>query len=374
MMAHRLLVVKLLLILLSFSAPSATEAQQDRQQLTQKISIQLFSDFQCPFCAQFAPAIRELQKEGIEGAYFEVEFKQFPLNFHPEAQLAALAALAAREQGKFWEMHDLLFANQTALKRNDLLRYAKKVGLDLDRFVTDLDSERLKKTIEADMAEGIKRGVSGTPTFFINGRGYSGAKSFDQLKQLVAYEQRRMLAMSEIADNMMSRGAKDAFVTVEFFADLQSPVTRPAIRMLDELLRRYPSIVRLQFRSFPLAFHPQAGLAHEAAIIAASRGHFWEFVSYILDHQDSLREQDLISYAGRLGLDEVKFAEMIREHRYAVKVEADLEAGLRRGIRGSPVIFVNENRIDGVPSLDKLVEYVESELAVRDKRQGRPSP
>jgi len=81
--------------------------------------------------------------------------------------------------------------------------------------------------------------------------------------------------------------------------------------------------------------------------------------------------QDLITYAGHLGLDEVKFAEMIQQHRYAVRVEADLEAGLRRGIRGSPVIFVNGNRIDGVPSLDKLVEFVESELTARDKSRVR---
>ena len=106
---------------------------------------------------------------------------------------------------------------------------------------------------------------------------------------------------------------------------------------------------------------------------AASQGRFWEFARYILDHQDSLREQDLIAQAGRLGLDEVKFAEMLQQHRYAARVEADLVAGLKRGIHGSPVIFVNGNRIDGVPSLDKLVEYVESELAAMIKHTtGRP--
>ena len=371
-MAQRLLHLLLLLLFpLASATASATEPQQDPPRVVQQVTIQLFSDFQCPFCAQFAPVIRELQKRGVEGVLPTIQFKQFPLNFHPDAQLTAQAALAANEQGKFWEMHDLLFANQAELRRGDLLRYAKKLGLNLDRFRKDLDSERLKQTIEADKAEGERLGVNGTPTFFINGRGYSGAKSFDHLKQLVQYEQRRMQAMSEITDSLMSRGPADASVTLEFFADLQSPVSRPAIDVVDELLRRYPSTVRLQFRSFPLAFHPQAALAHEAAMIAARQGHFWEFVSYILNHQDSLREQDLISYAGHLGLDEIKFAEMVREHRYAVRVAADLEVGLRRGIRGSPVIFVNGNRIDGVPSLDKLVEYVEAELAARDKSQTR---
>jgi protein-disulfide isomerase len=365
--------IRCLSLLLVF-AQLAVAGQQKRSASpmpTDRVEVIVFSDFQCPFCAQFAAPIRELQTKGIEGVSTTVQFREFPLSIHPDAQLAAQAALAAKEQGKFWEMHDLLFANQSAVKREDLLRYAKKLGLNLDRFRKDLDSERLKLTIEADKAEGERRGVTGTPTFFINGRGYSGAKSFDQLKQIVQYEQRRMRVMSEITDSLIGRGPANAPVTLEFFADLQSPVSRPAIHVVDELLRRYPLTVRLQFRNFPLAFHPQAALAHEAAMSAASQGRFWEFVNYILDHQDSLREQDLIAYAGHLGLDEVKFAEMIREHRYAARVEADLEAGLRRGIHGSPVIFVNGNRIDGVPSLDKLVEYVEAELAALDKSQTR---
>src|SRR5436190_24122556 len=101
---------------------------------------------------------------------------------------------------------------------------------------------------------------------------------------------------------------------------------------------------------------------------AAAQGRFWEFARYILEHQDSLREQDLIVQAGRLGLDEKKFAELLVQHRYAARVEADLEAGGKRGIRGSPVIFINANRIDGVPSLEKLVEDVEAELAAISKK------
>ena len=139
-------------------------------------------------------------------------------------------------------------------------------------------------------------------------------------------------------------------------------MSRPAIDVLNQLMQRYPSKVRLQFRNFPLAFHPQASVAHEAAMAAARQGHFWEFATYVLDHQDSLREQDLISYAGRLGLDETRFAEMIQQRRYAPRVQADLEAGFKRSIRGSPVIFVNGRRIDGVPSLQTLTEYVEAEL------------
>ena len=150
---------------------------------------------------------------------------------------------------------------------------------------------------------------------------------------------------------------------MELFADLQSPVTKPAIAVLNDLMRRYPDRVRLQFRNFPLSFHPQAGLAHEAAMTAARDGRFWEFANYVLDHQDSLREQDLIALAGRLGIGVSAFEQTLRERRYAPRVEADVQAGQQRGIRGSPVVFVNGKRIDGVPSLQMLTEYVDAGLA-----------
>jgi protein-disulfide isomerase len=325
--------------------------------------IVIFSDFQCPFCKQFSGPVRELMTKGVEGVKTNVTFKNFPLGFHPDAQLAAQAAMAAKEQGKFWEMHDLLFANQPAIKRNDVLAYAQKLGLDMNRFRKDLDSDRLKQLIAADQAEGTKLGVSGTPTFFINGKLHSGTTSFAELKQLIGGEQRTGWAMAEITDRMMSQGPEGAPITLEFYADLESPVSRPAMAVIQQVVDRYPTEIRLQFRNFPLSFHPQAPMAHEAAIDAAREGHFWDFANYILDHQESIREQDLISYAGQLGLDEAKFAETLRQRRYSARVDADLAGGAKRGIRGSPVIFVNERRIDGVPSLEQLTQYVEAALA-----------
>ena len=358
-LAHPLFLIALLVV----AAAAAAKPQQVASGEVPEITVDLFSDFECPYCAQLAQPFHELQSKGVDGVRMSVRFRHFPLSFHANARLAHQAALAASEQGKFWEMHDLLFANQSALKRDNLLSYAKTLGLDLDRFGRDLDSDKLKKAVEEDTAEGGRLGVRGTPTFFMNGKEYSGARSFDQLKQLVQAEQRRIDAVSEITESLMSRGPASAAVTVELFADLQSPVSRPALSVLNALLTRYPSTVRLQFRNFPLAFHPQSGLAHEAAMGAARQGHFWEFVTYILEHQDPLREQDLIAYAGRLGLDETKFADLIQQHRYAPRVDADLALGASRGIRGSPVVFVNSRRIDGVPSLEALREYVEAELA-----------
>ena len=353
------------LVLASFLLARTSNAADATPPAPTEIKIELFSDFQCPFCGAFYKPIRELQAKGVDGAKVTVEFKNFPLNFHPFAQLAAQAGVAAREQGKFWEMHDLMFSNQSALKREDLLKDAESLGLDMERFRKDLDSNRTKSLIQADLAEGTKRGVQGTPTFFVNGKEHSGTMPFEELSKLVQGEQRRSWVMTEITDNMMSKGPARAPITIEFFADLESPVTIPAAVLLDELMARYPSNVRVQFRNFPLAFHPQAVMTHSAAMAAAREGHFWEFEAYILDHQESLREQDLIAYAGKLGMDEAKFAGMVQDRRYRPRVDADVADGFRRGIRGSPVILVNEKRIDGVPSLQRLTEYVESELAAR---------
>lgn len=322
----------------------------------------VYSDFQCPYCGQFSQPFEQFRDTGVEGVKTKVTFKNFPLNFHPFAQLAAQAGQAAALQGKFWEMHDLMFANQSALKREDLLRYAEKINLDMKRFTADLDSERVKKIIAEDLKEGEKRGVQGTPTFFLNGKSYSGTHSYEQLKEMAGGEQRRARALAEISPNLMSKGPANAPVTLEFFADLTSPVSLPAMALLNQMMGQYPNAIRLQFRNFPLAFHPQAALAHEAAMDAAREGHFWDVATYILGHQDSLREQDLIAYAGRLGMDETKFASMIDQRKYTPRVQADLTDGLNRGIRGSPVIFVNDKRIDGVPSLKVLTEYVEAEL------------
>lgn len=325
------------------------------------VTIEVFSDFQCPYCAQFAKPVHELAAKGVPGVQAQVKFRHFPLGFHPDAQLASQAVVAAERQGKFWEMHDALFANQSAIKRGDLVIHATKLGLDVKRFEKDLDSDDVKKQVEADKAEGARLKVNGTPTFFVNGKEYSGTRTYEQLSELIGGEQRRAKALEEIPPSAMAKGPADAPVTIEFFADLQSPVSRPALQVIQAVASQF-QLVRLQFRNFPLAFHPQAGLAHDAAMTAARHGRFWEFAAYILEHQESLREQDLIAHAGTLGLDATDFAKALQEHRYTPRVDADLADGLKRGLRGSPVTFVGDKRFDGVPNLAALATAVQEAL------------
>jgi protein-disulfide isomerase len=150
------------------------------------VTLVAWSDFQCPFCSRAVPTVRQ-----VEDAYkgkVRIAFKQFPLPFHDKAHLAAEAALAANEQGKFWQMHDKLFANQQALDRPSLEKYAQELGLDMGKFKAALDSGKFKDKVDAEDKEGAAFGVTGTPTFFINGTRLVGAQPFESFKAAIDKE------------------------------------------------------------------------------------------------------------------------------------------------------------------------------------------
>ncbi len=126
------------------------------------------------------------------GDKVRIVWKHNPLPFHPNAMPAALASMAAHEQGKFWEYHDKVFANQQKMTRDDLLRHAKEIGLDVKRFEQALNAAQAKPAIDADMAEAKSLGATGTPAFFINGRFLSGAKPFNEFAQAINSELTRL--------------------------------------------------------------------------------------------------------------------------------------------------------------------------------------
>ncbi len=132
------------------------------------VTLYEFSDFQCPHCKTAAPMLKKAVEESNGKA--KLVFKQYPLPGHPRAREAAKAAVAAQKQGKFWEMHDLLFENQDDLQRANFDDYAKKIGLDLGRFKADMASKETEKKIDADVAEGKKAGVDSTPSIYVNDR------------------------------------------------------------------------------------------------------------------------------------------------------------------------------------------------------------
>jgi protein-disulfide isomerase len=149
-------------------------SEQDHVQGNPNATIELieYGDYQCPYCWKAYPIVKELQEQ--LGDKLKFAFRNFPLTkIHPYAMLAATASEAAALQGKYWEMHDLLFENHKKLGKNALLEYAAQLELDTDRFEQDLLSDTLTEKVEADFFGGIRSGVNATPTFFINGEKYT---------------------------------------------------------------------------------------------------------------------------------------------------------------------------------------------------------
>ncbi|MBN8614710.1 MAG: thioredoxin domain-containing protein [Deltaproteobacteria bacterium] len=138
-----------------------------------QITIVEFSDFECPYCGRAHPIIQEALRE-FEGQV-RVVFFNYPLPGHPHAMPAARAAVAAGNQGKFWEMHDILFDHQQALEEEDIDGYAREIGLDMERFHADLRSPETQRRVEADREVGHGVDVQGTPTLYINGRHFAEA-------------------------------------------------------------------------------------------------------------------------------------------------------------------------------------------------------
>jgi protein-disulfide isomerase len=145
------------------------------------ITLVEYEDFECPFCRSAAPVILELLERHDMTLCFVSRHLPLP-DVHPFSALAALAVEAAGGQGKFWEMHDLLFGRQDRLQLPDLVRYADELGLDVRAFELDLNSERYTARVAEDVAGAEATGVAGTPTFFINDRRYDGAYDLDSLE------------------------------------------------------------------------------------------------------------------------------------------------------------------------------------------------
>jgi protein-disulfide isomerase len=157
-------------------------AQRDHLQgsIDAPIALVEYGDYECPFCGEVYPIIKAVQERLGDRLCFA--FRNFPLvNAHPHAQHAAEAAEAAGAQGKFWEMHDLLFENQDALADEDLAQYAAALGLDARRVIAEVLAGAHLARVREDFKSGAKGGVNGTPTFFINGVRYDGARGVDAL-------------------------------------------------------------------------------------------------------------------------------------------------------------------------------------------------
>ncbi len=312
---------------------------------------------------------------------------------HPDAPLAHRAAMAAARQGRFWEMHDLIFEGKRNLKKENLLAEARSLNLDMTRFTADLESDEIRKQVEADLLEGKRLGIDGTPEFFVNGRPLSGARPLEQFQILINSELARMgkpipatavapaarLAAArppavkpadpqKIADTKaieISLGSPDSPVTLIWFSDLQSGLSLNATLLVRHVIETHPGKIRLVFRNRPLETHPGAMLLHEAAMAANAQGKFWQMHDLIVANPQKDSRRDLLGYAQRIGLDTERFKKDVDSGAWRPRIEADIQEARSRGVLGSPVFFLNSTRIDGLQNEKFFDDLIDGQLAAK---------
>jgi protein-disulfide isomerase len=341
------------------------------------ITILVFSDFESFPCARSATVLAGLLAQTPDARLI---FKHAPAASNQNALLAHEASLASGAQGKFWEMHNLLFSNQTMLSRADLLEYAKTLGLNLPAFQHALDNHTYRPIIERDLAEAKGLGVTTTPTFFVNGRRLVGPQGYAPLgaviESLLAGIPKNQRVQEEIVasgpaqqinlEQSPAKGPATASVSLVEFSDFECPFCAREAPVVQELVAAYPTQVRFAFKHYPLPMHRESPLAHEAALAAGEQGKFWEMHDALFAGQDKLTHDDLIAKAKQLNLNVPRFTKDLDSHRFKAAVESDRQEGNRLGVDGTPFFFINGHAISGgvdLANFKKLIDAAMKEVA-----------
>ncbi|MEM7679006.1 MAG: thioredoxin domain-containing protein, partial [Myxococcota bacterium] len=361
-----------------------------------------FSDYECPFCSRVNPTIAQVQKE--YGDKVQIRFRNLPLSFHKRAKPAAKAALAAHKQGKFWQMHDKLFANQKALQDADLEKYASELGLDMSRFKSDMTSPEIEAWVSKDMADAGKYGARGTPTLFVNGVPVRGAMPFATFKQVIDKEIAKAQKLvdsgvkkGDVYQEILKReagkevalpsqqkrpsappapkgpvdiklgkaplyGKKDAPIQLVVFSDFQCPFCGRVNPTIDQVKKEYGDKVSVAFKHFPLSFHADAEPAAIASLAAHRQGKFWQMHDKLFENQRALKRADLVSYAKDLQLDVAKFEKDLDDPELKQWVKSDMAEGSKVGVRGTPATFINGMMLSGAQPFDAFKRVIEAEL------------
>ena len=360
-----------------------------------------FSDFECPFCSRVNPTIAQIQK--TYGDKVQFRFRNLPLAFHKRAKPAAKAALAAHKQGKFWEMHDKLFANQRALQDADLEKYATELRLNVSKFKSDMASSELDSWVSKDAAAAGKYGARGTPTLFVNGVPVRGAQPFPAFKTIIdkeiALAEKLMkdgVKRADVYGEILKReagkevampgaggrptppkptgpvdiklgrapvyGNKAAPVKMIVFSDFECPFCGRVNPTIEQVKKEYGSKVAVAFKHFPLGFHKNAKPAAIASLAAHRQGKFWEMHDKLFENQRQLQRADFISYAKDLGLNVSQFEKDLDDPKLAQWVDADMAEGSKVGVRGTPATFINGRMVSGAQPYDAFKRVIDEEL------------
>ena len=346
--------------------------------------------------ARVEPTLSQIEK--TYGNNVRIVWRNQPLPFHPNAKPAAEAAMAAHEQGKFWEMHDKLFSNQQALSPATYEKYAQELGLDMAKFKSAIASGKFRAKIEADSAAGAAVGANGSPTFFINGRQFVGAQPFEAFKAVIDEEMAKadkMLAsgvkMDQLYDKLMAqaaaapapsapaapapvvvkdinvgaapvKGPKNAPITIVEWSDFQCPFCSRVEPTLKQIEEQYKGKVRIAWKNQPLPFHQNAKPAAMAAMAAHEQGKFWQMHDKLFSNQQSLDRASLDKYAQEIGLDMAKYKAAMDSNKFDQVIAADSAEGMKVGANGTPTFFINGRQVVGAQPFESFKTVIDEEL------------
>jgi protein-disulfide isomerase len=361
------------------------------------VTIVAWSDYACPYCDRVQVTLDHLAR--LYPGQLRWVHRTLPLD--DDNTLAAEAALAAGAQGRFRPMNDRLFALSGHVDRPTVELIARELGLDMVRFRADLDSRAYRASIAADQAAARALGITGTPTFFINGRPVHGNQSLQVFAEVVEQELARAAAQpagpgrydalvaggKSSADappdaasprhpldrNAIYRvglglpghqvGPDDALVTIVVWSDFQCPFCARIAPVLAHLRDRYGDDVRIIYRHVAMSFHRDAALAAEAGVAAAEQGKFWAFHDQVFGDFGHLARADLERFAAAAGLDLARFRAALDDHRYRDAVLAETAAAEALGVDGTPTTFLNGMPVDGARDARTMEQLVEAHLA-----------
>ncbi|MFL5343934.1 MAG: DsbA family protein [Hyalangium sp.] len=350
-----------------------------------------FTDFQCPFCGRASATVKQVQED--YGDKLRLVVKHHPLPFHPRARPAALAAAAAQLQGKYWEYHDKLFANQKTLDDASLETFAKEVGLDIKRWKKDMADPKTAAIVDRDDALAKQLGAGGTPSFFVNGRFFSGAQPIEIFRAAIEEELGKAQMMvnegmkpTDIYAAVLThgvsappappeppvqkvelgtapvKGAADAPVTLVAFSDFECPFCSRAATTVNQLEEEYKGKLRIAFKHQPLPRHPNAKLAAVASMAANEQGKFWEMHDKLFSNQTALDRPSLEKYAQELGLNMDKFKAALDSNKFEDYISKDSAQGTQLGASGTPTFFVNGRQIVGAKPIEVFRKVIDEEL------------
>ncbi len=358
------------------------------------VTIVYWSDYACGYCYRVQATLDTLTR--MYPGQLRWVHRTLPLD--EDETVGAEAALAAAAQGQFRPMNDRLYALAGRVDRAAVELLARELGLDMLRFRADLDTRAYRAQISADTADARGLGVSGTPTFFINGRSVHGAQGLKVFVDVVDEELARAGSSKGGYDQLVAAGKLQADappdtehagfeldpnatyrvglglpghqlgpdaapVTIVVWSDFQCPYCQRSVAVVAKLREKYGDDVRVVFRHLAMQFHRNAGIAAEAAIAAAEQGKFWAYHDQLWAHFGSLTRADLDGFAVAAGLDVGVFKAALDSRRYRDLVVQESATALALGVDGTPTMFINGQPVVGSRDFDGMDKVVSAHLA-----------